>query len=310
LACPVCLTPLLQEEEMRFVCPADGRIYPRVDGVWRFLPPERAAYYAQFVQEYETVRLAEGRQSDDPAYYRALPFRDLSGRMTAVWQERARTFGLLLKKVVEPLAAERERPLRILDLGAGNGWLSYQLAKRGHEVTAVDLTVNPFDGLGIHAMYDAPFLPLQAEFTRLPLTGGQADLVIFNASFHYAESYEETLAEAQRAARADGRIVIADSPVYRDPKNGRRMVREREAAFQAQYGFPSNALASENFLWYDRLDKLAQTIGATWTSYWSVSGWRRYIRYAKARLRRQREPAQFPLIVFKNAQTGVSPFVL
>lgn len=296
--CPVCRTPLLQEDGIRRICPEDGRIYPRVDGIWRFLPPERTAYYAQFVQEYETVRLAERRQSDDPAYYRALPYQDLSGQMTAVWQERTRTFNLLLKRVIEPLAAERKRPLRILDLGAGNGWLSYQLAKRGHEAAAVDLTVNPFDGLGVHTMYNAPFLPLQAEFARLPLTGGQADLVIFNASFHYAESYEETLAEARRAARADGRIVIADSPLYRDPENGRRMVREREAAFQAQYGFPSNALASENFLWRGRLDELAQTIGAAWTAYWFVSSWRRYIRYTKVRLRHQREPAQFPLIVF------------
>ncbi|NKQ37414.1 MAG: methyltransferase domain-containing protein [Chloroflexi bacterium] len=298
LACPVCRTPLLQEEKMRFVCPEDGRIYPCIDGIWRFLLPERAVYYAQFVQEYETVRLAEGRQSDDPAYYRALPFQDLSGQMTAVWRERARTFRLLLSKVVEPLTMERERPLRILDLGAGNGWLSYQLAKRGHEVTAVDLTINPFDGLGVHLMYDAAFLPLQAEYTRLPLTDEMADMTIFNASFHYAESYEETLAEARRVTEAHGRIVIADSPLYRNPENGRRMVREREAAFQAQYGFPSNALASENFLWYDRLDELAQTIGANWTSYWSVPDWRRYIRYAKARLRRQREPARFPLIVF------------
>ena len=299
-ACPVCRTPLLKEEETGFVCPADGRIYPCVDGIWRFLPPERAAHYARFVREYETVRLAEGRQSDDPAYYRALPFRDLSGRLAAMWRERARTFALLLAQVVEPWAAERKRPLRILDLGAGNGWLAYQLARRGHEAAAVDLTVNSFDGLGAHAMYDVPFLPLQAEFTRLPLTDGQVDLAIFNASFHYAESYEAALAEARRVTRAGGRIVIADSPVYRDPENGRRMVREREAAFQARYGFPSNGLDSENFLEYGRLAELAQAIGAAWTLYWPVPRWRQYIRSVKTRLRRQREPARFPLVVFKD----------
>ena len=296
--CPVCRTPLLKEDEMRYVCPKDGRIYPRVDGIWRFLPSERAAYYAQFVQEYETVRLAEGRQSNDPAYYRALPYRDLSGQMTAVWQERARTFNLLLAKVVKPLAAKRKRPLRILDLGAGNGWLSYQLATRGHEAAAVDLTVNSFDGLGVHPMYDVAFLPIQAEFTHLPFVDAQVDMIVYNASFHYAESYEEILAEARRVMRADGRIIIADSPVYRDPENGRRMVQEREAAFQARYGFPSNALDSENFLEYGRLEELAETIGVKWTLYWSVPRWRQYIRYTKIQLRRQREPAQFPLIVF------------
>jgi len=33
-----------------------------------------------FLEQYAIIRHAEGRGSDDPAYYRALPYRDLSGK--------------------------------------------------------------------------------------------------------------------------------------------------------------------------------------------------------------------------------------
>ena len=73
-ACPVCHGQLdwLSPETVR--CSLDGLTFGREAGIWRFLPPERAAALAQFRQEYETVRRSEGRGSDDPAFYRALPF--------------------------------------------------------------------------------------------------------------------------------------------------------------------------------------------------------------------------------------------
>ncbi len=288
LACPICKTRLeIAGDEGR--CPQDGQAYRRVEGVWRLLRPGREAHFAQFIHEYETVRQAEGRGSDDPAYYRALPFQDVSGRMPAMWQERARSFQTLLSGfILHPSSL-------ILDLGAGNGWLSYQLAKRGHGVTAVDLTTNRFDGLGTHVMYDAEFLPVQAEFDHLPFTNRQVDLTIFNASFHYSTDYAAALAEAWRVT--DGAVAIMDTPVYHDSTSGRQMVQEREALFQERYGFPSNAVASENFLTYHRLDELAAELGVRWRLFWPVPQWRWTVRRWRARLRRQREPSQFPLIV-------------
>lgn len=297
LACPACHTPLIVEDT-RAVCPQDGRIFQRKNGIWGFLLLECLTHYAQFMQEYETVRLAEGRHSDDPAYYRALPWQDLSGRMTAVWQIRATSFRTLLHRLVEPLAAQQSQPLRILDVGAGNGWLAYQLAKSGHNLAAIDLTTNAFDGLGVHTMYDAAFCPIQAEFGHLPLAEAQADLTIFNAAFHYAERYEDVLAEAWRVTQPEGLVIVLDSPLYRQPENGRRMVREREAAFQKKYGFRGSALASENFLTFARITQLAQASHTSTAYFWPVPRWRQLIRTMKVKLRRQREPAQFPLVAF------------
>ncbi len=138
---------------------------------------------------------------------------------------------------------------------------------------------------------------MQAEFDRLPFTEHQADLIIFNASLHYSTHYEITLAEALRVLRPDGSLVILDSPVYRSAASGAQMVREREAAFTQAYGFPSNALPSENYLTLQRLNDLSAQLHLRWRIIRPFYGWRWLWRPIKARLLRRREPAHFAVIV-------------
>ena len=69
-ACPVCRAPLDMVGPDECYCRADGTVYRRREGVWCFLPPDRAAMFEEFVRQYETIRRAEGRGSEDPAYYR------------------------------------------------------------------------------------------------------------------------------------------------------------------------------------------------------------------------------------------------
>jgi SAM-dependent methyltransferase len=278
-------------------CSNDDVVFEQRDGIWRFLTPEREAHFAQFTSEYQQVREAEGRGSIAAAYYRALPFADLSGRFTTDWSIRARSFDTLSKKVLQPLERAAHRPLLIVDLGAGNGWLSYRLAQRGHRVAAIDLLTNPQDGLGVHIHYDAAFTPVQAEFDRLPFDAAQFDLAIFNASLHYAVDYTTTLREALRVLQPGGQIVVLDSPVYRSGESGAQMVREREAAFTEAYGFPSNALPSENYLTDQRLSDLTEALPVRWQFIQPFYGWHWRLRPLWARLRGRREPARFAVIV-------------
>ncbi|MDI3339978.1 MAG: methyltransferase domain-containing protein [Sphaerobacter sp.] len=296
LACPRCRAPLERTGEGVVRCPAEGDTFAAEGGIWRFLLPERAPSFTQFLAEYTAVRRAEGRGHDLPSYYRALPFDDLSGRFRDDWRIRAVSYQAFVERILAPLEARRGLGLRILDLGAGNGWLSYRLARRGHAVAAVDLLTDRYDGLGAYVHYDAVFTPVQAEFDRLPFADGQADLVIFNASLHYSADYAATLREALRALRPDGQLVILDSPIYRDARSGEQMLREREAAFTQRFGFPSNSLPSEGFLTYDRLDALAATLGVRWRLHAPWYGWRWALRPWRARLRGHREPARFLVI--------------
>lgn len=305
-ACPRCHGDLVSDGPATVRCPADGLVFERRDGIWRFLPPDRAAHFERFVAEYEAIRDAEGRGLADPAFYRALPYRDLSGRFAADWHIRARSFDALVAHVVAPLERERGRLLCVLDLGAGNGWLSGRLAARGHQVAAVDLLDNPADGLGAHVHHESRFLPIQAELDHLPFASGQADLVVYNGALHYSTGYDVTLAEALRVLVPDGVLAVVDSPIYRDASSGRQMLRERAAGFERAYGFASDALPSEGFLTWARLDDLGRDLGVEWTIFRPWYGWRWALRPWKARLRRRREPAAFAVLAARRTGTRVA----
>ena len=292
LACPRCRAPFPPTTGHSLTCANDGLTFEQVDGIWRFLPPERAAHLSQFMREYERVRQAEGWGGADAAYYRALPFVDRSGRYPAIWRIRAQSYQALQKRLLPA-----ETPQRILDLGAGNGWLANRLAQAGHGVAAVDLMINGVDGLGAYRHYDASFLRLQAEFDYLPLAEAQADVAIFNGSFHYAANYEQSLREVLRTLRPHGRIVIMDSPLYRDGNSGRQMAQERQELFAAQYGFRGDALPHENYLTHERLAEIGGALSLQWQFVKPFYGWRWAIRPWLARLRGRREPASFYLIV-------------
>ena len=261
------------------------------------LPDERASVYRQFIREYEIVRQAEGRGSDNAAYYHALPFADLSGKRSDEWAIRSRSFQTLLDQVIAPLERQANRPLHILDMGAGNCWLSNRLSQRGHRLAAIDLLTNSFDGLGSHIHYDTRFIPIQAEFDHLPLANMRADLVIFNASFHYSTNYNSTLQEALRVLTGTGQIIALDTPIYHQSNSGIQMVQERQMQFKLLYGFPSDAISSENFLTEGRLDDLADTFNLHWRKIIPRYGLRWWLRPWIARLRNHREPARFVILI-------------
>jgi ubiquinone/menaquinone biosynthesis C-methylase UbiE len=291
--CPSCGDALESTTDGALECSEGRHSFCCHDGIWRLLPDDRQVIFDRFLSDYRVVRHGEGRGSDDPAYFRALPYRDLSGRYSSDWQIRARSYRYLLRRVVSPLARRTEGPLTILDLGAGNCWLSNRLALEHHRCVALDLATDDGDGLGAHRFYESSFVPVQAEFDRLPLAPEQFDLAIFNGSLHYATSYESSLGEALRVLQSGGTLVVMESPVYRRAESGQQMVREREELFEKLHGFPSNALPFENFLTYERLGELAAVLGIQWKLRRPCYGLRWALRPWRARLHRDREPARF-----------------
>ena len=171
-------------------------------GIVHALPPDRAAHYARFIEDYEHIRAAEGRGSESEDFYLGLPYKDVSGRNSKQWQIRARSYDYLMKHVLTRCS---KTVGRILDLGAGNCWMSFRLALAGYRPVAVDLLTNDHDGLGAAEHYQKHlpelFPRFQAELARLPFQDEQFDAVIFNASFHYAEDYVAALREALRCVK-------------------------------------------------------------------------------------------------------------
>ena len=269
----------------------------QVDGIWHALSPERERHFARFMTEYQIVRTSEGRGSEDSAFYLALPYNDLSGRNAAQWNVRARSFRSLEQEVLPLLEMNSLQPLDIVDIGAGNCWLSYRLAIRGHRPVAVDLITNNTDGLGaaIHYRQKLPdlFPRFQTDADSMPFASAQFDCVIFNASFHYSEDYVATMAEAVRCLRNEGMVIIADTAWYSREESGEQMIAERQQMFNSRYGFPSNGLKSLEYLTDSRLDRLAQLFNLNWQIVTPYYGIRWALRPWVARLHGRREPSQF-----------------
>ncbi len=267
----------------------------RSEGIVYALPPERSAHYAGFVKNYEQIRTAEGRGSEGDEFYLGLPYKDASGRNSDQWRIRACSYDYLVKNVLRLALQDGSR--RVLDLGAGNCWMSFRLALAGYSPVAVDLLTNRRDGLGAGEHYRSHLARLfprfQAELARLPFQSDQFDAAVFNASFHYAEEDEATLREALRCVRRGGSVIVCDTPWYSSDENGRKMVSERRAAFLQHYGTGSDSLDSLEYLTDERLRLLEERLSIQWTIYSPSYGWKWTLRPIMARLRRRREPSRF-----------------
>jgi SAM-dependent methyltransferase len=263
------------------------------NGIVHALPPERVAYYARFIAEYERIRAAEGRGSQSEEFYLALPYKDTSGRNSRQWKVRSKSYDFLVRHVLKPFQGNGS----ILDLGAGNCWMSFRLEFLGYSPVAVDLLTNTNDGLGAADHYNkhllTPIPRFQAEATHLPFAAEQFDVIVFNASFHYAEDYEATLCEALRCLKPGGTVVISDTPWYSREESGRQMVAERHAAFRQRFGTPSDSLKSLEFLTDERLQALEAKFSIRWTKYRPWYGWRWAMRPWVAKLHGRREPSRF-----------------
>lgn len=278
-------------------CPACFALFEQRQRIWQSLAQRRKVYFRRFVTDYETIRKAEGRGTDDPGFYLSLPFQDRTERNSWQWSIRARTYKYIERHILPVIKRHALERLSVLDLGAGNGWLSYRLANLGHRPIALDLQTNTFDGLGAATHYEhvlpTLFPRFQAELDRLPFTCGQFDCAIFNASFHYSENYDRTLAEAIRCLRPGGTIVIADTPSYSCEDAGQQMLAERRNAFQRRFGFTSDSLACCEYLTKQRLLSLETRHDIQWTTHRVWYGLRWACRPMLATLKSRREPSQF-----------------
>jgi SAM-dependent methyltransferase len=256
---------------------------------------------ARFRAEYGAHRAAEGRGAGGTAELLALPYL-FTGPQAPQWRIRSRSYDAFAARVLAPLAREAGRPLRILDLGAGNGWLCYRTSLLGHLPTAVDVRWDAVDGLGAAAGYDAhlprPFRRAAASFDALPVRGGAYDVAVFNAALHYALDLPATLREAARTVRPGGRLVILDSPFYRRGGDGEAMVAEKRAYAAARFGARAEALTALPFIEYltlPRLQAASAPLGLRWR--------RHRVRYPLAYearplialLRGRRTPSRFDL---------------
>jgi SAM-dependent methyltransferase len=290
-ACPECGNDIAGGEDGWRACHPCGRRYERRDEVWRFLTPARAQEAEPFARQYRAVRERDGYRISSPEYCRRLPDVDAGDPHATEWRVRRESYEHFERYVLGPV----RRPLRILDLGAGNGWLSHRLAAQGHDVSAVDRIVDEADGLGAARHYPVRFLAAQASFDALPFAAGQFDVVVFNGSLHYAPDVAAALASGRRMLVHGGTLAVMDSPMFKGERSGRAMVDDMVRRFESAYGIRDAVRTGAGYLTFDSLARAATTFGARprFIPSRGPVGWR--VRRAIARLKLRRAPAAFGL---------------
>jgi len=256
----------------------------------------------RFRTAYAEHRAAEGRGSGGEVEALALPWLRM-GPQRQQWAVRARTFERFMDAVVAARVFEvSPRPLRVLDLGAGNGWLCYRLALDGHRCIAIDIRDDDVDGLRAAEVYrthlPALFGRVAASFDALPIADGFADVVVFNAALHYALDLRRALEEAARVVLSGGRIAILDSPFYRTAEEGEAMVAEKKAEALLRFGERADALTAPAFIEYltaERLEEASSGLGLHWRHHRVRYPLAYELRPLIARLRRRRPPSRFDL---------------
>jgi SAM-dependent methyltransferase len=214
-ACPECRTPVEDDCADGHACPGCGCRFAHCGGIFRFLARSRAEAASPFLQQYRLERERGGYRTASAEACRMLPSVVRDDPHAAEWRLRRESYRHLEQHA---LPAVWGGPVRVLDLGAGNGWVAHRLASFGHRVVAVDLIDDEVDGLGACRHYPVAFPAVQADFVALPFEPSQFDLAIFGASLHYAPRPERALAEARRMLAEGGAIVIMDSPVAGVPQ--------------------------------------------------------------------------------------------
>ena len=187
-------------------CADDEKIF-RADETNIFLTPEQAGQLAEALSNAAAESKLASRRQEEKEHERRF-----AGTI-----ERLRTperVAMLQVETVVDLCLEGLQAHTLLDIGAGSGLFSEAFARRGLEVSGVD--VDP-------KMVDAAkgFVP-QASFQvapaeELPFPDSSFDLVFMGLVFHETDDALQAIREAARVARS--RVAILEWP-YQEEQGG------------------------------------------------------------------------------------------
>jgi ubiquinone/menaquinone biosynthesis C-methylase UbiE len=144
-------------------------------------------------------------------------------QVAAHWGRRAPSFdagfGHSIRTPAERAAWDRifdlvlagSAPRDALDAGCGTGFLSFELAARGHRVTGVDFAPAMLaEARRKAAEHDLPVRFEEADAEQLPFPGGSFDLAISRHLLWTLPHPEAALDEWIRVLRPGGRLVVLD----------------------------------------------------------------------------------------------------
>jgi len=131
----------------------------------------------------------------------------------------------------------KNKPLQILEVGCGNGWLSAQLAKNiPGQVVGIDINKEELTQAAriFSDISGLKFIP--GDIRSAQLEHNSFDMIVFAASVQYFSSLTEIMQSAFQCLRTGGEVHILDTIFYK--KINVDAARQRTKDYFARLGFP------------------------------------------------------------------------
>ena len=185
---------------------------------------------SDFAAQYFHTRLLENRILSNEEV-RMLPSIPASNTHFKEWKIRKQS----TKKFICYLSG-KNLPLKILEVGCGNGWLSAAMAGiKESKVKGID--VNEFELEQAKQVFSKIS---NVEYCLTPfdddIKDELFDIIVFAASLQYFKSVQSVIDRAKKLLSPNGEIHIIDTHFY--TPIGIPMARKRTQAYYASIGFP------------------------------------------------------------------------
>jgi len=186
-----------------------------------------------FEDLYLAVRRREKRiYSDEQLLH--LPDIDPAHINAEEWKIRKRSADRLISYL-----RKKNRSLRILEVGCGNGWLSAKMADiPGSYVIGLD--INQTEIMQANRVFPKDNLEFIYDlFNEDTFEDEKFDVIVFAASLQYFQSAKTTLELALSSLQDDGEVHIIDTHFYKAEELAK--ANERSCSYYHSLGFPQMA---------------------------------------------------------------------
>jgi len=195
--------------------------------------PPGEAIGSGFEELYISVRGKEKRIASDRELV-FLPDVDESHVHYSEWLTRKRSSQRLIAYLTK-----KKKPLKILEIGCGNGWLSARLSAIPN-TTVIGLDINEVEINQAKRVFKKDNLDfLTVTFTPELFADEKFDIILFAASIQYFPSLKETLKNALSCLDKQGEIHLVDTRFYEPVDVGGAIARCRD--YYLRLGYPEMA---------------------------------------------------------------------
>lgn len=213
---------------------------------------------SRFEELYFNVRKKEKRIYSDEEVL-LLPLVNKDHPHSKEWLIRNRSFRNLREHL-----KEKNKPLQILDLGCGNGWMSNQISEINNSFVT---------GLDLHSFEIAQAKKIFQHNKRLTFLAGdlfedtffqqeQFDIIVLAASIQYFPDLKQLIKRLNGLLNAEGEIHIIDSHFYSQNK----LLKAKEASMHYYRGLNCSEMVHfyHHHLWSDLSEFNFKILNRSW----------------------------------------------